>query len=142
VTPHGRPRRDAGFTFTELIAITAVVGLLAAIAIPAVLHHRERAHDGAAKSLVRTAGSAVEAASAEAGGYAALTPAALHAAEPAVTFRATGEGDAAADAVAVTLGDAGYELVTTSRSGTRFRLRRDAGADPPVSRTCGAGCTW
>lgn len=135
-------RHSAGFTFTELIAIVVIIGLLAAIAIPMFVHHRARADDGAAKSLVRTAQSAVEAAYAETRSYPALTPAEVHATEPALTFTATGDGDAADDTVAVAFAEDGYRITTTSRSGTRFTITKDTGAVVPVTRTCGTGCTW
>lgn len=138
--PPTRRGQSRGFTLIELLVVVIIIGLLAAIAVPMFMGHRKNAYDAAAKSLIRSAASAVEAAATD-GDYITLTPDAVQTVEPAIDFDATAN-DAEIDQVAVAFVAGGYTITTTSQSGTVFTLAKDTAANPVVSRTCGAGCTW
>jgi type IV pilus assembly protein PilA len=123
---------EAGFTLIELLVVMLILGILAAIAIPAFFNQREKASDAQAKSAARTAETAMETYATEnEGKYGGATPAILHGIEPTLAV-----GGSNAITVNEALPDNEFEV--TSTSGTSpphaFSIHREAGGS--VSFTC------
>src|SRR6266511_2645039 len=76
-------QEESGFTLVELLVVMLILGLLAAIAIPAFFNQRDKAKDSDAKAQVRTAETAMETYSTDHGGeYTGADGTALQKIEP------------------------------------------------------------
>jgi type IV pilus assembly protein PilA len=137
-----RRKGQEGFTLIELLVVVIIIGLLAAIAIPAFLGQRNKANDAAAKSLVRNGATAMEAYFSDGNTYLGADATKLAAIEPNIAWSTT-LSDAGADQVKFTnLGAGTYTLESTSKSGKVFTYAKNTASTPTVARTCGSGCTW
>jgi type IV pilus assembly protein PilA len=120
-------RNEKGFTLIELLVVILIIGILAAIALPAFLNQRAKAQDTEAKSNVRTAQTAMETYFTDNQDYTGATVVKLVAIEPALSNAPT---------LALSgLGLTGYTATVTSKSsaGTKFSIANAGGV---VSRAC------
>ena len=138
-----RSKDEGGFTLIELLVVILIIGILAAIAIPAFLNQKSKATDASAKTQVRTAETAMETYSTDhSGEYTGGTLAELQAIEPTLSDTTS------AVLGATTVSSNSYTVTSTSKSGTTFSIARTAAG--AVVRTCSApktgGCltggTW
>jgi type IV pilus assembly protein PilA len=130
-----RAQDEKGFTLIELLVVILIIGILAAIALPAFLNQREKAQDSEAKSGARTVQTAMETYYTDNQDYSGATVASLTTIEPAI-----GQFASRLSLTPVP-GTNTYSIVVTSRGAGahKFTIARDATG--VVSRTCSNNCT-
>jgi type IV pilus assembly protein PilA len=126
-----RSADESGFTLIELLVVILIIGILAAIAIPAFLNQKGKAQDASAKVQARTAQTAAETYGTDHNGeYTEVSEAALKEIEP--TLKETGT----AKLIKVeALGKTGYKVESESvKTGNKFKIERKENGE--VTREC------
>jgi type IV pilus assembly protein PilA len=143
---------EAGFTLIELLVVMLILGILAAIALPAFFNQKEKAGDAKAKEYAHSAEVAMETYSTDHGGsYIGATGAELKKIEPTIKVSTTtGEGEEATTSEGIVVASAtatSYKIESISSNGHKFNIENNAGVltfqcTPVEKGGCPAGGNW
>jgi type IV pilus assembly protein PilA len=124
--------REAGFTLIELLVVMLILGILAAIALPAFFNQKDKAGDAKAKETAHSAQVAMETCFTDKGTYDGCDVlAVLDDIEPTLTGASVSFPEEAAAT--------SYTIRSTSTTGNTFDIRNAAGVLTYPCATAGRG---
>jgi type IV pilus assembly protein PilA len=132
-----RTSDEGGFTLIELLVVILIIGILAAIAIPALLSQKSKAYDSSAKTVAQTAQTAMETYATENNGeYTGGTRKKLNEIEPSLNISKSNEAELKETAV----GTNTYTVTAkAANTGDEYAVVRKANGE--VEHTCTSNAT-